>query len=593
MQYVEKLSAPTKGETRRNLNQELLSSNKKINFFSFFNLVTSKSYVPVSNCIFEHILTNVSLSPLEKLYYFFVDSLATINANSGKKRAAALPSERWATKLSCSRAQIFSMQKNLEKKGYFVIIKTKNSCGQNKRNMIIPAIPDPIFEELSKSPSKRGEHLPYDPSVESKRDYLARTKLFVKLNYKLLYAITASDELNSFQKVIWLDFYMKCYKNSSVLLKNIEKKDTDFSFISSYKELASRYCCNQKHLSRSIKSLEKFGFVNSKRFYLKKGSADQDRQDKCLWKISLKLSKNTRVLMTQAIDRASFKGEEFAKQSGTFSDPYVAKFSLLLNKDFQTENVRIRSTTKIPITKVDQTNCSGDEENSRNNPNQISQNKKLKDFYPLTEEDCKTLQSLSKRRFSLNSMNEILLDMSKRLTAHYFKSKQAFLSYMGKAFAYELRDAVKISNNGFRIKNNLTSEEINYREREKYLAEIENNPGNSPDLQLKRKLAAVLNPAQSYGLLKAYNYITRVGKTAYLYLNKHIQLSELDRKIILKQVQGVYENVNLVNDYFEFIEMLEIVTNDAAVNTELNQQTVAILPLSNWNHICSKLIDIS
>ena len=33
MQYVEKLPDPTKGETRRNLNQELLSSNKKINFF--------------------------------------------------------------------------------------------------------------------------------------------------------------------------------------------------------------------------------------------------------------------------------------------------------------------------------------------------------------------------------------------------------------------------------------------------------------------------------------------------------------------------------------------------------------------------------
>ena len=32
---------------------------------------------------------------------------------------------------------------------------------------------------------------------------------------------------------------------------------------------------------------------------------------------------------------------------------------------------------KIPITKVDQANCIGDEENSRNNPNQIKQNKKL------------------------------------------------------------------------------------------------------------------------------------------------------------------------------------------------------------------------
>ena len=41
--------------------------------------------------------------------------------------------------------------------------------------------------------------------------------------------------------------------------------------------------------------------------------------------------------------------------------------------------------------------------------------------------------------------------------------------------------------------------------------------------------------------LKAYNYITRKKwKNTYLYLNKHIQLSELDRKIILKQVQGYY-----------------------------------------------------
>ena len=42
--------------------------------------------------------------------------------------------------------------------------------------------------------------------------------------------------------------------------------------------------------------------------------------------------------------------------------------------------------------------------------------KELKDFYPLTRDDCQKLQSSSKREFSLNAMNEILLDMSKRLT---------------------------------------------------------------------------------------------------------------------------------------------------------------------------------
>ena len=85
------------------------------------------------------------------------------------------------------------------------------------------------------------EHPPYDPLIESKRDYLGRTKLFVKLNCKLLYAITSNDELNSFQKVIWLDFYMLCYKNSNLFVKKTTGGD-DFSLVSSYKELANRYC---------------------------------------------------------------------------------------------------------------------------------------------------------------------------------------------------------------------------------------------------------------------------------------------------------------------------------------------------------------
>lgn len=189
-------------------------------------------------------------------------------------------------------------------------------------------------------------------------------------------------------------------------------------------------------------------------------------------------------------------------------------------------------------------------------------------------------------------MNEILLYMSKRLTNRHFNNKQVFLNYMGKAFACELRDAVKISNNDFRIRNNLTPGEISHREREKYLSEIENSLCNSTDSHLKRKLAAVLNPTKSYELLKAYSYITRTGKTAYLYLNKHVQLSELDREIILKQVQLLYQNIDLANDCFDFIEILKIIIPEGAVNTELNQQTIPILPVSNWNQMRSKLIDI-
>jgi len=42
--------------------------------------------------------------------------------------------------------------------------------------------------------------------------------------------------------------------------------------------------------------------------------------------------------------------------------------------------------------------------------------KTLKDFYPLSKEDCLKLQVLSGRKFNLNVTNEILLYMSKRLT---------------------------------------------------------------------------------------------------------------------------------------------------------------------------------
>ena len=66
---------------------------------------------------------------------------------------------------------------------------------------------------------------------------------------------------------------MLCYKNSNLFVKKTTGGD-DFSLVSSYKELANRYFCNEKHLSRSIKTLEKFGFINPERFYLKKGQDD-------------------------------------------------------------------------------------------------------------------------------------------------------------------------------------------------------------------------------------------------------------------------------------------------------------------------------
>ncbi|MGL5716217.1 MAG: hypothetical protein ACRCX2_24580 [Paraclostridium sp.] len=91
--------------------------------------------------------------------------------------------------------------------------------------------------------------------------------------------------------------------------------------------------------------------------------------------------------------------------------------------------------------------------------NQYKEPQDLKYHYPLTKEDASRLQSLSGRDFSLNAMNEILLDMSKRLDKR-FCSKAQFMAYFGTCLKYEKRDAVKTGNDNFRIKANISKEKI-------------------------------------------------------------------------------------------------------------------------------------
>lgn len=101
--------------------------------------------------------------------------------------------------------------------------------------------------------------------------------------------------------------------------------------------------------------------------------------------------------------------------------------------------------------------------------NQYKEPQDLKHHYPLTKEDAGKLQSLSGRNFSLNAMNEILLDMSQRLD-NRFCSKAQFMAYFGKCLRFEMRDAVKTCNDNFRIKANILEEK---REKPKIFVETE------------------------------------------------------------------------------------------------------------------------
>lgn len=100
--------------------------------------------------------------------------------------------------------------------------------------------------------------------------------------------------------------------------------------------------------------------------------------------------------------------------------------------------------------------------------NQYKEPQNLASHYPLNNEDCSKIQSNSGRMFCLIAMNEILLDMSKRLD-RTFSSKAQFISYFSKCLSNEKRDAVKTDNINFRIKANITTEEKKYAKQEAIL----------------------------------------------------------------------------------------------------------------------------
>lgn len=297
---------------------------------SLINLLETKSYIPFSSCVLEHILTLTTLSPLEKLYYLLADSLALINKSQGGHRSIALSSEAWGLRLNCSRSKIFAMQKKLEEKGYFIINKDWDKIGRNKRNLIIPTLPTSVFYHLdTKYPNKEKEANIYNPAIECIRAYLDRNKLFIKVNYDLLKNITSNPDLSSKQKIIWLGFYTRCYKNYMLKISkesreqsgsNEFKHNTDlsFRFISSYKELAKVYSLDSKNLSKSIKVLESLGFIKMQQFYtrnkLSEGgiysndfncSEAQERQDQSLWKITLLLPSNQFLDLQKLQNRSS------------------------------------------------------------------------------------------------------------------------------------------------------------------------------------------------------------------------------------------------------------------------------------------------
>ncbi|AAY62256.1 unknown (plasmid) [Rickettsia felis URRWXCal2] len=281
-----------------------------------------QSYIPITGCVLSHILSCSRLSSLEKMYFILADSLICINSSKGRNRSIALPATSWAERLSCSKSKVFILQKSLEDKGYFIIYRDKNDQGQNNRNTITTTIPDHVFSDLKYEPDRFNLNSDSDietqstnhsqsdnldsidktfiPTLEGKRQHLAKTKMFIRVPYKFLKELNSNCNISATSKVVLLHLFTKMYKSSVCKYDyNCFGSRYDYgnavdyltqnsnSIVTSYQELQQELKLHRNSLTKALQTLETANLIKRGQIVIKNDNYYNSRADKSLWRISL------------------------------------------------------------------------------------------------------------------------------------------------------------------------------------------------------------------------------------------------------------------------------------------------------------------
>ena len=223
--------------------------------------------------------------------------------------------------------------------------------------------------------------------------------------------------------------------------------------------------------------------------------------------------------------------------------------------------------------------------------NQYETPENLAYHYPLNQDDCNKLQRLSGRPFHLNAMNEILLDMSKRLDRR-FRSKARFLAYFGESLMHEKRDAVQTGNLNFRIKANLTEEDKQQRIQESFLSEVEQQAITRvcPENQLKARFANVLEKTKAFELLLHFRRLEITRDVMQIYLTDSVELTAFEKSVVLRHVQSIYSTEEVSITGLEYIMDNSNIMEFASKPVAKAKQSSAEIPTGIWGEIRKALI---
>jgi hypothetical protein len=232
--------------------------------------------------------------------------------------------------------------------------------------------------------------------------------------------------------------------------------------------------------------------------------------------------------------------------------------------------------------------------------NAYSKPKSLIQMHDLLDQSiCDELRSKSGRAFSNNFISQRIIALSKNpnITAS-FRYKAGFISYMTLILKNELHQATTTSGENFRLRVNMTENDIHSYNQEKFLNGLENEAIRyvCKENQLKAKLANALEKTKAYQLLSNLRMFSTEGNAFKIHLNRAVSFTEREHGLILAQVQATYDTVSSDNQY-QGIEHLEfIVAKATASNSNTNTQQgkepePLQMPEGVWGKIVNCFID--
>ncbi|WP_341789709.1 DnaA N-terminal domain-containing protein [Rickettsia endosymbiont of Polydrusus tereticollis] len=231
------------------------------------------------------------------------------------------------------------------------------------------------------------------------------------------------------------------------------------------------------------------------------------------------------------------------------------------NATDKTRDTAIRTETNTTIKKT------AVESNAKaNKVKRYDQNKTLKCYYPLTKGEVCSINWDSGREFSTNFANQLMLKLISKFPENKFATKNHMKKYMTKAFKYELHQGPLVNHETFRLSYNLNNNatknnnEPDLKTIERFLTEVENSYDTSYEMQLKRKIAGLLENKKAYEIL-INSYFSYCDSVFSIEFRNKIVLTTRKEEILKNAIKSVYGNdidiqiinPNEINDKFNSI----------------------------------------